>query len=174
MHNVNLSTIRSLRESIEELVAPLETAQLEVADESIKKRQDGLDLIMSDLTMIALLLTNIDLKVSADELDFINEIRRAVYDKEIPLLNSSDYEELCREFLHIYPKKRLTIDQLPSSIRCLITYDQLHGTVYAEKARVLFLRFAEAMVSADQNEDSIESIILLNFKNTIYPPPSTE
>jgi len=143
---------------------------LEISGESAKKAQNGLDLIMSDLTMIALLLTNVDLKVSSDELAVINDIRRSVYGEEVPLLNSSDYEELCREFLHLYPKKRLTIDHLPSSIQHLLAYDQLHGTAYVEKARALFLRFAEAMVSADQNEGSVESIILANFKDILYSP----
>ena len=172
MQNANLSKLASLKESIEELVTPLETAQLEVSES--RKEQNGLDLIMGELTMITLLLTNVDLNVSAGELDLINDMRRAIYGEGVPLLTSSDYEELSREFLHLYPKRRLTIDHLPSSIRYLLAYDQLHGTAYTEKARALFLRFAEAMVSADQNKDSVESMILMNFKDILYPPSSIE
>jgi hypothetical protein len=174
MQKANLSTLAHLRQSIEELVPLIETAQSEVSGESGKKAQNGLELLMSDLTMIALLLTNVDLKVSADELDLINDLRRAIYGAGVPLLNSFDYDELCREFLRLYPKKRLTIDQLPNSIKYLLAYDQVHGTEYAEKARALFFQFAEAIVSADQNKDSVESIMLLNFKDILYPTSSTE
>lgn len=171
MQNADLSTLASLRQSIEELVAPLETAYSEASGESRKNVQNGLELIMGELTMIALLLTNVDLNVATGELALINDIRRAIYGEGVTLLNSSDYEELCREFLRLYPKRRLTIDHLPSSIRRLLAYDQAHGTEYAQKARALFLRFAEAMVNADKSMHPHESITLLNFKEILYQLP---
>jgi hypothetical protein len=174
MNNVNILTIRSMRQSIEDLLEPLEIAQLEISGEIAKKARNALDLIMGELTVTALILTNVDLKVSADELDFINDVRRTIYDAEVSPLNSTDYEDLCRQFLHLYPKERLTIDGLPNSIRYLDAYDQQHKTAYAEKARALFLLFAEALVSADRNKDSIESIMVLNFKDILYPPSNVE
>jgi hypothetical protein len=90
-----------------------------------------------------------------------------VYGYGIPDLSSSDYLELCREFLRIHPEMRLTIDHLPASMRFLLAYDQTHDTEYASKARELFIQFGEAIVKADNNEHPIETIILENFKDTL-------
>jgi hypothetical protein len=129
--------------------------------------QSSVDLVMSELTMIVLLLTGTDDDVAPRELELLNDMRHVVYGDGIPELTSSDYRELCREFLRIYPEKRLTIDHMPSSVRLLIAYDQAHGTQYADKARTLFIQFSEALVKADNNEHPVEAIILANFKDIL-------
>lgn len=111
--------------------------------------QSDIDLKMSDLTMMMALLTNVDLLISVHELKLSNDIRHVVYGFGIPELTSDDYLELFREFLRLYPNKRLTLDHVPSSIRLLKTYDKEHGTEYAGKAKGLFIQFAEAIVKAD-------------------------
>ncbi len=172
MDNVNIATLRSLRQSLEGLLVPL-SAQLEGDDSGSITAQNALDLIVGDLTMVALILTNVDLRVTPDELDLLNGIRQAVYGDEISLLTSEHYEDLCRQFLHLYPRKRLTIDALPKSIMQLEEYDSTHGTCYSDKARTLFLEFAGALVIADKNRDSVESITLLNFRDILYPPATS-
>lgn len=167
MQEENLSILRSLKQNIEELIPPLEAAQKEIYGEDKESIKDSLDLITGDLTMVVVMLTNIDSDISATELELINDMRHAVFGHDIPELTSNNYMELFREFLQLYPNKRLTLDHVPSCIRLLQTYDQSHGTEYADKAKSLFIQFAEAIVKADREEDFSESITLANFKDIL-------
>src|SRR5687768_11904855 len=120
MQEENLSILRSLKQNIEEISAPLEAAQLEVYGEDREKVQNGLDFIMGELTMTVLMLTGTDTGVAPRELELLNEMRHVVYGYGIPELSSSDYLELCRQFLHMHPERSMTIDHLPSSLRFLL------------------------------------------------------
>jgi hypothetical protein len=69
-----------------------------------------------------------------------------------------------------HPKRFFSIDSLPPSTEYLLAYDRMHGSEYAEKARELFVRFAEAVIIVDRNVDAVESLISGNFKAAIgYP-----
>lgn len=167
MEPTNLEALEALRQDIQLLVKPLQQAIDDSSTDTGGKPADALDLLVGDLSMVALLLTNVDLKVSPEELDLMNGMRRAVYGADVSLLQASDYEELCQEFLKLYPTKRLTLDSMPKSIAYLQIFDAQHGTAYADKGRDLFVRFAEALLNADQNTDAMESIMLLNFKDVL-------
>ena len=167
MQEENLSLLRPLKENVEELIPPLEAAQKEIYGEDKEKIIGSLDLIMGDLTMMAVMLTNIDSDIAAKELELINDMRHVVFGYGIPEVTSNSYMELFREFLQLYPNKQLTLDHIPPSIRLLQTYDQGHGTEYAGKAKSLFIQFAEAIVKADREEDFGESITLANFKDIL-------
>ena len=167
MQEENLSILRSLKGNLEEIVAPLEAAQVEFGGIDKGKTQSGLDFIMGELTMLVVLLTGTDSSVSGKELELLNEMRHVVYGYGIPDLNSDEYLELCREFLRAHPDRRMTIDHAPSSVRLLLAYDQAHGTEFAGKARTLFIQFGEALVKADNNEHPVEAIILANFKDIL-------
>lgn len=167
MQEENLSILRSLKQNIEEIVPPLEAAQLEVYAENRQNVQSGLDFIMGELTMIVLVLTGTDSDVAPREVELLNDMRHVVYGSDVPELNSSDYLELCREFLRVHPETRMTVDHLPTSVRLLMVYDQAHNTKYADKARALFIQFAEALAKADNNEHPVEAIILANFKDIL-------
>src|ERR1700730_14654376 len=101
MENINREILASLKESIDELVKPLEAAQAEASGNDDNTMQNGLELIMGELTMVTLLLTDVDLNVSTGELDLINEMRRAVYGEQVSVLSSSDYEQLSRDLLRL-------------------------------------------------------------------------
>ena len=167
MQEENLPILKSLKQRIEEFLPPLEAAQEALPGDEGEPRQSGIDLIMGDLTMMVVLLTNVDSEISAQELKLINEMRHAVYGYGIPEVTSEDYMGLFREFLQLYPNKRLTLDHVPASIRLLKTYDQNHGTEYAGKVKGLFIQIAEAIVRADQQEDFGEDILLANFKEVL-------
>ena len=170
MQEANLSILGPLKQNIEEIVTPLEAAQLETYAENTERVQSGLDFIMGELTMIVLVLTGTDSDVAAREVELLNDMRHVVYGHGIPEMNSSDYLELCREFLRIHPETRMTVDHLPTSVRLLLAYDKSHGTKYADKARTLFIQFAEGLVKADNNEHPVEVIILANFKDILNAP----
>jgi hypothetical protein len=167
MQEETLSLLRSLKQEIEEIIKPLDTSIEEANLEGERYQQNSLDLVMSDLTMMVVILTNTDSNISNDELDLINNIRHAVYGYGIPVLKSNDYVNLFREFLHIYPEKRLTLDHIPISIRLLKNYDQQHKTNYTDKVKNLFIQFAQAIVRADKQEDIKENIILNNFLDSL-------
>jgi hypothetical protein len=61
----------------------------------------------------------------------------------------------------------MTVDHIPTSVQLLSAYDKKHSTNYAEKARILFIQFADAIVKSDKKEDSYESITLANFKDLL-------
>ena len=167
MQEENLALLGSLKQTIEELGPALDAAQKETYGDDRESIQDSNELILGDLTMVAVLLTNIDSDVSAPELELINDMRKAVFGEGIPALTSDDYMGLFQEFLTLYPNKRLTLDHVPASIRLLKAYDQGHATRFAEKAKSLFLQFAQAMIQADNQEDFGESITLANFKEVL-------
>jgi hypothetical protein len=167
MQEQNIAILRALKPMMEELTLPIESAQQEIYGENLEGRQNGLDLIMSDLTMMVVMLTNIDGHVAPAEIKLINDIRHVVYGYGIRELTSEDYMELFREFLRLYPNKRLTLDHVPSSIRLLQSYDQEHGTDFTGKAVGLFIQFGEAIVKADQKEDHGEIMLWENFKDTL-------
>ena len=158
MQEENLSILRSLKQNVEELIPPLEAAQKETYGEDNESIKDSLDLIMGELTMVVVMLTNIDSDISATELELINDMRHVVFGDGIPELTSDNYLGLFREFLQLH---------VPSSIRLLQAYDQAHGTEYAGKAKSLLVQFAEAIVKADREEDIGESITLANFKDIL-------
>jgi hypothetical protein len=167
MQEENLLILRALKRNVEEIVKPLEEAQLETYGKNRENVQSGLDAIMSELTMVVVLLTGADSNVNAQELELINDMRHVVYGHGIPELSSSDYFDLCEQFLRIYPNRRMTVDHIPTSVQLLLAYDKKHGTNYAEKARTLFIQFADAIVKSDKKEDSYESIALANFKELL-------
>src|SRR5215208_4281838 len=141
MKEENLAILKSLKPNIEEIIAPLEAAQLETYGENSVKIQNSLDLLMGELTMTVLLLTGTDSEVANRELELLNDMRHVVYGYGIPELTSSDHIDLCREFLRLYPNSLITVDRMPLSIRLLLLYDQAHGTDFASKARTIFIQF---------------------------------
>ena len=168
MQEENLAILRALKQNMEELTPPIEAAQQQVYGEDQEVSQNGLDLIMSDLTMMVVMLTNVDGQVAPSEIELINNIRHVVYGHGIRELTADDYMDLFREFLNLYPNKRLTLDHVPSSIKLLQTYDQEHGTTFAKKGIGLFIQFGEAIVHANkEEEDDGEFMLLENFKETL-------
>lgn len=168
MQQEYLTILRTLKENIEELTAPIEAGEIEFFGEDSHKVQSGLDLIMGELTMVVLILTDVHSGVSAHELELLNDMRHVVYGYGIPELDSSNYWDLCRKFLRIHPGRRMTIDHLPLTVQLLQIYDQGNGTQYADKARTLFIQFAEAMINVDKDKHPVEGVLLEHFRSVLY------
>ena len=162
-----LPILRSLKQDIEELIKPIEIAQIEFYGENSERIQDSMDLIMGELTMTVLWLTDTDADVSSGELELINDMRHVVYGYGIPDLTSNSYIELLTEFLKLYPKRRIGVDNLPITILALRNYDRKHETNFADKARKIFIQFADAIVMADKNENPSESMGLAYFREIL-------
>ena len=106
MQEENRSILESLKQNVEELIPPIDAAQAESVGEESGTRQPAIDLLMSDLTMMVVLLTNVDSEISAHELNLINNMRHAVYGEGIPEFTSDDYLGLFRELLQLYSSTR--------------------------------------------------------------------
>jgi hypothetical protein len=162
-----LPILRLLKQNIEELIMPLEEAQLDFYKGNSKKIQNSKELIMGELTMVVLMLTNVDAEISKGELTLLNDMRHVVYGYGVPELNSNDYFDLSKKFLQIYPKQTFSLDHMPISVRILVGYDKKHGTTFGSKARSIFTQFANAIVIADKHEQVIEIMLLENFKEIL-------
>ena len=171
MQQENLLILRTLRQNIEDLSPIIEAGEMEFYGEDSPKVQNGLDLIMGELTMVVLMLTDQDGTISPRELELLNDMRHVVQGYGIPTLDSEDYWELQRQFLSIHPDRHLTLDHLPLSVRLLDVYDRSHDTEYAAKARLHFTQFADALIRIDQNETRFEKIVLENFKDILNKKP---
>jgi CRISPR/Cas system-associated protein endoribonuclease Cas2 len=172
-HFQNVLLAPSFRERVIELVEPIESVQSAIEGESPVPH--GLELLTGELTMVILIFTNADRKITDEETTLLNDFRRTICGDNAFVLPSRAYSDLCRKFLSLHPHRRLSIDHKPRSIRYLHVYDQQYATEYAEKARALFLELAESITQADGTESSQEMITFLNFKEILYSPePSLE
>jgi len=162
-----LSIIRSLKDNVDELIAPLDIAQTEFYGENIERVQNSLDLIMGELLMVILIFSSGDGVVLDRELDVINDMREVVHGHGVTQLTSHDNIELGEKILNLYSVRRYSVDVLPVSVQVLQEYDKKHNTSYRAKARELFVQFIDAMVAADNNEHHVETVLLGHFKEIL-------
>lgn len=169
-HSKSIQLVASFKDTIRELVGPIERIQLRIHDEEGGSEPNGLELLAGELTMVVLIFTNADLSITNDETDLLNSFRQAVCGDDSFTRAPDDYADMCRRFLRIHPNSRFSIDHPPSAVRYLDIYDREHGTEYAKKARDIFFKLASAIVQADEIEKPQEMITLLNFKEILYSP----
>lgn len=168
VHVNKAGLIQVFKESINELVSPLDT----ILSQSRQEGDDlpnSLELIMGELTVVALIFMDIDLDISKEEINFLNDFRKSIYDDKVVHLTAPDYNELCNKCLGIYPHSCLSIDNLPLTIQYLQIYDQKKGTEYAKKAKEMFFRFAAMIARVDGLKDWEEHLILRNYRDVLYP-----
>jgi hypothetical protein len=164
MKEQDISSLRFLKENIEEIVAPLDAAQIEYFGEGSERIQHSLDLVMEELSMVILLLMGVDAGITNEELDLLNDMRHIVLGYDIPELNSENYMELLRKFHAAYPERIFTVDHMPTTVRILLAYDKKHGSSHATNARELFAKFADAIIVTDKDKDFMEWALVENFK----------
>jgi len=164
MKEQDISSLRFLKENIEEIVAPLDAAQIEYFGEGSERIQNSLNLVMEELSLVVLLLMGVGASITNEELDLLNDMRHIVLGYDIPELNSDNYMELQRQFHAAYPERIFTVDHMPTTVRILLAYDEKHGSNYGIKARELFAKFADAIIVTDENKDFIEWALVENFK----------
>lgn len=164
------STVGPLKETVNELVEPIESIQSQIHDGETGYVPDGLELIVGELTMVVLVFTNADLNITDAEMELLNNFRRAICGDHAFSLTSQAYLDMCRRFLRIHPYRRLSIDHKPYTVQYLQIYDRQHGTENAEKAKAVFFQLAKVVVQVDGIEKPQEMITLLNFKETLDSP----
>jgi hypothetical protein len=166
-HSESLQLIESFRDTIRDLIDPIEKIQLRIHDAESGYVPNGLELIAGELTMVVLVFTNADLNIAEKETDLLNNFRYAICGDDGFALSSHDYLDLCRKFLTIHPDSRFSIDHKPYSLQFLETYDAEHATDYAKRAKTMFFQIAKAVVEADEREQSEEMMTLMNFSEIL-------
>ena len=88
-HFKAIQIAKSLEDTIRELVGPIESIQLQIEKET-GLVPDGLELIAGELTMVVLVFTNADLKITDEETDLLNDFRRVICGDDAFALTSHD------------------------------------------------------------------------------------
>lgn len=90
MKDETLLLLRSLKQTIDEIAPFLDKAQTEVYG---KIQESSMDLVMGELTMVVVMLTNADSNLDSNELKIINDMRHVVYGYGIQELDSNNCVE---------------------------------------------------------------------------------
>lgn len=166
-HDKNAKFLQFLVKTINELIPPLDTVLSQLHEEG-DDLPISLELIMGELTIVSLIFMDVDLNISKEEINLLNDFRKLIYGDKVLPFTAPNYHELCNECLCIYPHRRLSIDSLPFTVQYLQTYDQKNGTKYAKEAKEMFFRFAATIVRVD-SEDWEEHLVLRNYRDVLYP-----
>ncbi len=134
-----------IQETYPQFVNPIDTVLLAHWQPG-EEIQNGEEIISISFSVLALYLTNIDGDISKKEIDFFRDI----YD----LFNEQDFNVSSESLLNAYKASILDNSgyyslMVPYAILYLDAYDQSYGTRFAETARTMFFRFANAFIKAD-------------------------
>lgn len=177
LHPDSLPLVRYLKSTIYELLDPLEQAQWagwEEGDDTV----DGWATIRAALTVIGVHFAAVDGDLSDDEAALLNDIAEFLNPEEpAGYISPRQYGDILRRGLRESPEVYLNL-RLPPPVFYLAHYDNAYGTDYAEKAKAMFFRFANAITKADGKISAAEESALAQFKAILFEqdiiPASTE
>ena len=133
----------------------------------------GLFQIRGDFHCLGLQLANADGKVDVSECAFIRDIEETFSSPEtnagFSILNNENLLEINQKAIREYPAV-FTKVRIPTTVKLLQGYDEIHGTQYAHNARAMFFRFANALVKADGKVTAKEKRMLEEFRDQLYEP----
>lgn len=155
LHPDSLAIMRYLKNTVHELM------------EWIEGDHPGPNYFTANFGRIGLYFASVDGDLSDDEAAFLWDIQQFfVPDLPISQFTKRQLRDLSRdsvrdnpEFLNLYK---------PEIVTYLETYDPVQGTDYADKAKALFFRFANAVAKADGKVTKVEELALSKFKQTLY------
>lgn len=156
-----------------DLIEPIEALQW-ANWKSGNELPNGKKVISLSFLVLAMYLSCSDGELSIREVEFLRDINDLFSeDNQNASSHSLQYEYL-KMIINSPDNFKL---QVPYAVTYLEMYDKWKGTNYADQARTMFFRFANAFVKADNKITVQEQDALLNFKNTLYPNgavPTTE
>jgi SpoVK/Ycf46/Vps4 family AAA+-type ATPase len=155
-----------IRNMVAELIGPIETAQ-ESSWEAEGDPPTGLDTIYLDLNYLAAQFALADGELSENEAFLFRKIGEFL-GKASASWQYNSYNALRAS----YPRYKAM--RVPFCVQYLDAYDAGYGTNYADKAKAMFFRFANAMAKADGEITEEEKFALLEFKKLLYPSLSGE
>jgi SpoVK/Ycf46/Vps4 family AAA+-type ATPase len=159
-HNDSLALIQYIRKTIPELLQALQNYQLQYRPPGV---ESPAKLIYLGFFSIVLFLGDEAGELSESEFALFREVEKIFRDVEISALNPAAYRYLRRRD----PAEERRIS-LPA-VYWLQGYDAQQGSDYAETAKAMYFRFANAFIKADGRITRKEKIALSEFKELLYP-----
>jgi AAA+ superfamily predicted ATPase len=159
--------------SLLQLVPPLTTILAIYERQRQEKKQpasgiSALDVLVYDLSGIALSFAYADGKVADEEPELLRDLKIIVWDSML-----TRFDEINQMvFKTVKEKENWHIDL--QSLQVIAHHDQLYGTKFGGLIRALYFRFATAMVKVDRHVATEEEQRLADFKAILYPSGNQE
>ena len=167
LHPDSVPLLRYLKNTIYELIDPLEQvewAYWQEGDDTV----DGWATFRGWLSIVGVYFASVDGALTDDEAAFLNDVSDFFYpDESQGYITPRQYGDILRNAIQRNPDLYLTL-RLPSLVFYLMDYDNAYGTDYAEKARAMFFRFANAIIKADGRISPLEEAALAEFKSILF------
>lgn len=173
-HKDSAEFIEYLKNTIADLVIPLEEIGREIDETDTKEETDFRASIITSLLDLRIPFSNADRKITESEAVFIADIEMFLnneYDDKI--LPNKVYKEALYESVKLYEifkSDNLISGNLlvPEAVMYLQLYDKWNGTDFATQAKLMFFRFANAIAKADGNICENEQILLSEYKDLLF------
>ena len=167
LHPDSLPLLRYLKNTIYELIDPLEQVEWafwQEGDDTV----DGWFTFRASFSIIGVYFAAVDGALTDDEAALLNDVAE-FFSPEEPsgLITARQYGDILRQALRRNPEVYLNL-RVPSPVIYLSQYDNTYGTDYAEKAKALFFRFANAITKADGRISPPEEAALAEFKSILF------
>src|SRR5262249_19824089 len=167
LHADSLPIIRYLKSTIDELINPIEQvlwANWKEGDDTV----DGWLIIAGSLFVVGLQFALVDGDLSDDEAAFLGDVQEFLQrEEEISSLTRREYRDILLRPVRHNPQLFMNL-RVPSTVTSLRIYDNEHGTDYAEAAKAMFFRYANAVTKADGRITKEEELALSKFKQILY------
>jgi len=168
LHAHSLPIILYLKNTLDELINPIEQvewANWEEGDNTV----DGWLTIAGSLFVIGLHFATVDGDLSDDEAAFLSDVHQFLerHQEDSSNLTSREYRDILCNSVRKNPQLYMNL-RVPPAVTYLRIYDNEHGTDYAEAAKAMFFRYANAVTKADGRITKEEELALSKFKQTLY------
>lgn len=171
-HPESYALCEYLFQTAKELVAPIEEILWSAwapGDEEV----DGLRILRVGFWVLGLQLAYADGNISESEAAFRDDVEELFRtDEDSSRFAEWSNTELCnsaRETILDSPDLFSEVE-FPTAVPYLQIFDESNGTEYADKAKSMYFRFANAMLKADGKVTAKEKQILSQLKDTLYAP----
>ncbi|HEU4713666.1 MAG TPA: AAA family ATPase [Pyrinomonadaceae bacterium] len=167
LHPDSLPLLRYIKNTIYELIDPLEQVEWALWEEG-DDTVDGWFSFRAHLSIIGVHFAAVDGAFTDDEAALLNDVNEFFTpDEPAGELTAREYGDILRESMRRNPDIYMNL-RVPTPVLYLSQYDNSNGTDYAEKARALFFRFANAITKADGRITPKEEAALAEFKSVIF------
>lgn len=167
LHPDSLPLLRYLKNTIYELIDPLEQAEWALWQEG-DDTVDGWLTFDASLISLGVYFAATDGALTDDEAAFLHDVSE-FFSRDEPqgYITARDYGNILRNSIRNNPDLYLKL-RLPTPVFYLLDYDRAYGTDYAEKAKTMFFRFANAITKADGRISPAEENALAEFKSILF------
>ena len=169
-HADNLTLLEHMKETIGELIEPLEV----VVWQTLQARDDApnvLSVLATDIQMVSMHFLAVTDEISGEETALFRDTCW-FFNIDIgddPSFTVQSQRDILRQVINNNMDTYKNLNAV-GSVAALEMYDEQNGTDYSEKAKAMFFRFANALVKADGRISKEEEDALTRFKDILYPP----